>query len=119
MKRKIVGLDPGAADLLLRHPWPGNVRELHNAIERAVALARGRRVERDDLPLEVRQTAIVPQALHGEVRPLHDIEREYILAALARCDGNRTRTAEQLQIGSATLYRKLKAYEATEPNDPG
>jgi DNA-binding NtrC family response regulator len=46
----------------------------------------------------------------GEVRPLEEIEREYILAALDLNGGNQTRTAEQLHIGSATLYRKLKSY---------
>lgn len=46
----------------------------------------------------------------GAVRPLEDVEREYILAALALNAGNQTRTAEQLSIGSATLYRKLKRY---------
>lgn len=44
------------------------------------------------------------------VRPLEVVEREYILAALALNRGNQTRTAEQLQIGTATLYRKLKSY---------
>jgi DNA-binding NtrC family response regulator len=44
------------------------------------------------------------------VRPLDEIEKEYILAALERNGGNRTRTAAQLQLGSATLYRKLKRY---------
>jgi DNA-binding NtrC family response regulator len=44
------------------------------------------------------------------VRPLDQIEKEYILAALALNDGNQTHTAEQLKIGSATLYRKLKGY---------
>jgi DNA-binding NtrC family response regulator len=44
------------------------------------------------------------------VRPLEEIEKEYILAALARNGGNQTRTAEQLGIGSATMYRRLKAY---------
>ena len=43
MKRKISGLAPAAADQLLRYEWPGNVRELENAMERAVALARGSR----------------------------------------------------------------------------
>ena len=43
--------------------------------------------------------------------------REYILAVLARNDGNRSRTAEQLDIGLATLYRKLKQYGHPEaPN---
>jgi DNA-binding NtrC family response regulator len=44
------------------------------------------------------------------VRPLREIEREYILAALERNHGNRTLTAQQLKIGPATLFRKLKEY---------
>jgi two-component system, NtrC family, response regulator HydG len=110
MKRKISGLAPAAADQLLRHEWPGNVRELENAMERAVALAHGSRVELDDLPEEVRQAFPTPVATQGKVRPLDEIEKEYILAALALNGGNQTHTAEQLHIGSATLYRKLKSY---------
>ncbi len=110
MKRKISGLAPPAADQLLRYEWPGNVRELENAMERAVALARGTRVELDDLPEEVRHALPRAVAIAGTVRPLEEIEKEYILAALELNKGNQTHTAEQLQIGSATLYRKLKSY---------
>jgi DNA-binding NtrC family response regulator len=110
MKRKIAGLAPGAADQLLRYGWPGNVRELENAMERAVALARGNRVEVEDLPEEIRQVFPSPVATRGRVRPLDEIEKEYIVAALDLNGGNQTRTAEQLRIGSATLYRKLKSY---------
>jgi DNA-binding NtrC family response regulator len=110
MKRKIAGLAPGAADQLLRYEWPGNVRELENAMERAVALARGNRVELEDLPEEIRQAFPRPVAAAGKIRPLEDVEKDYILAALKLNGGNQTRTAEQLRIGSATLYRKLKNY---------
>jgi transcriptional regulator with PAS, ATPase and Fis domain len=110
MKRKISGLAPGTADQLLRYEWPGNVRELANTMERAVALARGNRVELEDLPEEIRQAFPKPVATSGTVRPLEEIEKEYILAALELNGGNQTHTAEQLQIGSATLYRKLKSY---------
>ena len=110
MKRKISGLAPGAADQLLRYEWPGNVRELENAMERAVALARGSRVELEDLPEEIRQAFPMPVATRGTVRPLDQVEKEYILAALELNGGNQTHTAEQLRIGSATLYRKLKSY---------
>ncbi len=110
MKRKVSGLAPRAADQLLRHDWPGNVRELENAMERAVALARGSRVELTDLPEEIRQAFLKPVATTGAVRPLAEIEKAYILAALELNGGNQTRTAEQLRIGSATLYRKLKSF---------
>jgi two-component system response regulator HydG len=110
MKRAISGLSPGAADQLLRYRWPGNVRELENAMERAVALARGRRVELEDLAEEIRQATPRPLPTQGAVRPLEEVEKEYILAALEANGGNQTHTARQLEIGSATLYRKLKSY---------
>ncbi|HUE69171.1 MAG TPA: sigma-54-dependent Fis family transcriptional regulator [Candidatus Acidoferrum sp.] len=110
MKRKISGLAPGAADQLLRYEWPGNVRELENAMERAVALARGSRVELEDLPEEIRHAFAIPVATRGAVRPLEQVEKEYILAALEVNGSNQTHTAAQLRIGAATLYRKLKSY---------
>jgi DNA-binding NtrC family response regulator len=109
MRRKITGFSPAAADQLLRYGWPGNVRELENAMERAVALARGARVELEDLPEEIRQTISTPIAI-GKVRSLEEVEKDYIISALELNGGNQTHTAEQLHIGSATLYRKLKSY---------
>jgi two-component system, NtrC family, response regulator HydG len=109
MKRKVSGLAPNTADQLLRYGWPGNVRELENAMERAVALTRGSRIELEDLPEEIRHT--LPRGTtSGGVRPLAEVEKEYIVAVLDLNEGNQTRTAEQLHIGSATLYRKLKSY---------
>ncbi len=104
------GFSARAADQLLRHGWPGNVRELENAVERAVVVAMGERVEPDDLPEEIRTAReITFDPAHG--RSLADVERDYILSVLQANEGNRGQTAEQLGIGSATLYRKLKRYE--------
>jgi DNA-binding NtrC family response regulator len=110
MKRKIGALTPRAADQLIRYDWPGNVRELANAIERAVALAEGDRVDVEDLPEEIRQAFPKPMPTVGAVRSLEIVEKEYILAALELNAGNQTHTAAQLHIGAATLYRKLKGY---------
>ncbi|HEY6723402.1 MAG TPA: sigma 54-interacting transcriptional regulator, partial [Polyangiaceae bacterium] len=98
LNRAITEFTPQAADQLLQYAWPGNVRELENAMERAVALARGLRVDRDDLPEAVRQTVPLhlPAATTGAVRPLAAIERDYIVACLEVNRGNQTRTAEQL-----------------------
>jgi two-component system response regulator HydG len=109
LKRTVTGLSPRAADQLLRYDWPGNVRELENAMERAVALGRANLIELDELPEEVRQ-AIPTPSVSGPVRVLDEIEKDYIMAVLDLNGGNQTRTAEQLGIGSATLYRKLKSY---------
>jgi len=115
MKREVSGLSPAAADQLLRYEWPGNVRELENIMERAVALMAGTRVEVDDLPEEIRCRILRPTAAAGTVRPLEEIEKDYILAALESNGGNQTHTAKQLRIGAATLYRKLKAYGLISP----
>jgi two-component system, NtrC family, response regulator HydG len=119
MGRTISGLGPGVADQLLCYQWPGNVRELENAMERAVALARASRIELENLPEEVRLAFQNPVAVTGgAVRPLVEVEKEYILAALALNGGNQTRTAEQLQIGSSTLYRKLKTTALLTVREP-
>ena len=102
-------------DQLLRYEWPGNVRELENAMERAVALARGSRVQLEDLPEEIRQAFPKPVVGGGTVQLLSEVEKDYILAVLELNDGNQTRTAKQLGIGAATLYRKLRKYGYARP----
>jgi two-component system, NtrC family, response regulator HydG len=114
LKRPVTGMSPAVADQLLRYAWPGNVRELANVIERAVVLATGKRIEVDDLPEEVRVASPRRITEAGTARPLSEVEREHILAALALNNGVQARAAKQLQIGSATLYRKLKAYGYTK-----
>jgi DNA-binding NtrC family response regulator/predicted hydrocarbon binding protein len=109
MGRKLTGFTPRAADQLVRHAWPGNVREVQNAIEHAVALSSGSRVDLEDLPEELR-TALPRARPTGATRPLEDVEKEYILAAVQAAGGNRTRAATDLRIGLATLKRKLKRY---------
>ena len=79
-------------------------------MERAVALARGSRIELEDLPEEIREAIANPAITIASVRSLIEVEKEYILAALELNGGNQTHTAAQLGIGSATLYRKLKGY---------
>ncbi len=104
-------LSPEASRRVLAHPWPGNVRELLNAMERALVLSPGKRIEASDLPPDVKQP---PAAVRnpGEHRTLAEIEREAILTTLAAERGSRARTAERLAIGQATLFRKLKQYQA-------
>jgi two-component system response regulator HydG len=109
MGRKVTGFTPRAADQLLRYPWPGNVREVQNAVEHAVALCAGSRVEVEDLPEELRSAMPRPRPA-GRARPLDEVEREYILAAVENAGGNRTRAAADLGIGLATLKRKLRRY---------
>jgi transcriptional regulator with PAS, ATPase and Fis domain len=105
--KKAPALAPDAANLLLRYTWPGNVRELENALERALALARSDHIGVDDLPPELGAAPPTVQTA-DDVRTLAEVERDYIAAALRASGGNRAKAAEQLGIGAATLYRKLK-----------
>jgi DNA-binding NtrC family response regulator len=109
--------------LLLSHEWPGNVRELRNAMERAMVLAAGGVIEPQVLPDEIRfqrQGIAIPREERGPamavstarpaVVPLKELERKAIIEALSRLDYNATKTAAQLGISRATLFRKLKEY---------
>ena len=100
-----------AVACLLDYPWPGNVRELENALEHACAIAAGAEIDVSDLPDSIRRYAAdIPTATSHSIRPLWQIERDYILAALRACNGNKQRTARALRIAQDTLYRKLKQY---------
>jgi len=116
MRRSVEGLSGPAADRLLGYGWPGNVRELANVMERAVAVTTRNRVDLEDLPPEVRVAQPLPN-LTGGIRPLEAIEKDYILAILEAKGGNRKEASAALQIGVATLQRKLRAYKA-EPSTP-
>ncbi len=105
-------LSPEAAELILEHSWPGNVRELQNAMERAVVLSGdGNKIDKDDLPPEVRNTTAVIAGVHfDKVITMADLEKRYVLEVLRRLNGNRTHTARALGIGANTLWRKLKSW---------
>jgi DNA-binding NtrC family response regulator len=111
-KSKVTSFTPAAVELLQRYAWPGNVRELANALERAAVLATGSRIDVTDLPSEMGAEAMIAFT-PGDTRSLADVEREYILAVLEANGGNRAKTATQLGISSATLYRRLATFGAT------
>ncbi|HXP97546.1 MAG TPA: sigma 54-interacting transcriptional regulator [Telmatospirillum sp.] len=114
---EITGFDDRAMDLLLRYGWPGNVRELANAVERAVVMSTGREICPEDLPEHILPAAAdldVVIASTGSGRPLRDMVRLYeaqaIAEALARNDGNRVKTAQELQISRRSLLYKIQEH---------
>jgi transcriptional regulator with PAS, ATPase and Fis domain len=112
-------LTPEAAEALLSYSWPGNVRELENAIESAAVMAgESGRIQRDNLPSDVRGASTSPLGtVPDEVVPMAELEKRYVLSVLEKFDGNRTHTARALQIGSNTLWRKLKAWGVPSARD--
>jgi transcriptional regulator with PAS, ATPase and Fis domain len=117
--RAQASVSPEALEVLCRYSWPGNVRELENAIERAVAVAKGNVVLPSDLPAEVYGGATVAVASILDDRPtLGELERRYIALVLTECGGNKKRAAEKLGIDRRTLYRAIeRSGDASEPED--
>jgi len=106
-------LSEAAAAGLAQRRWPGNVRELEHAIERAVVLAEGPEIGEDALPAPVRTKpppagAVLPEGAVPLRHALREVEAQLIRAALERNGGNRTRTAEQLEVSYRALLYKIK-----------
>jgi DNA-binding NtrC family response regulator len=99
--------------ILQDYDWPGNVRELENVIRRALALGGKAYIEAQDLPEGIlsgsrRSSAVAPPV--ARAASLEAYELEAIRSALKLSSGNRRKAAEILQIGEATLYRKLRKF---------
>ncbi len=118
-RKSVQGFSPLAMDMLLKYEWPGNVRELENAVERAVILLTGDLISEKELPLSITRAYSGPAAPMPEVpapasekepRPLDEIEREAILAALEAAGGNKSEAARRLGINRKTLHKKLRSY---------
>ncbi len=99
---------PDAMELLLRHSWPGNVRELDHAVERAMLMAEGGRVQARDFGLGGNAGGDGAAAL--EQMSLEDVERVLIQKALTRAAGNVSDAAKALGLSRSALYRRLKRH---------
>lgn len=111
--REVEGFSPEALDLLAAYSWPGNVRELRNVVEQMVVLSRSRRIGVRDLPSQIRDAAgATASPLAGGT--LAEMEKQAILSALRRHEGNRTRAAEALGISRRTLHRKIAEYGVSD-----
>jgi len=96
-------LSRDAVARMKRYAWPGNVRELQSAIRFAVIRCRGRIIEVDHLPRELRDMD-PGRAGRGPGRKL---DPGSVHAALDRTGGNKAKAARLLGVGRATLYRFL------------
>jgi len=123
--RTIQGLAPSAKEFIQNYYWPGNIRELKNAIERAVLVESEEWVEADDLSVDSEQAK--PSArvndtpkvttvdlnfsdfeIPDEGIPLEEIERNIILSALEKADGNISKAARLLRINRGKFRYRLE-----------
>ena len=107
--KQISGIDTIAGQAILQHNWPGNVRELKNVIERAVILEDGATLSLNSLPYELQHFATSIDG-GGSVFQLATAEKLHIQKVLKHANGNKTEAARLLDIGLATLYRKIDEY---------
>lgn len=99
-------LDTSAVKTLKRHDWPGNIRELKNVINIAAHNVEGSVITATDLPIsrsspETRDTLRLRDS---------NAERQRIIEALEKTEGNKTQAAKLLGIGRTTLVYKLKQH---------
>jgi DNA-binding NtrC family response regulator len=117
--RRRVTITPEALDAMLSYSWPGNVRELENTIERLVLFSRGSGIEPADLPASMRErVSTVEQQIFQDLPTLDEMQRRYLLHALAAVGGNRSRTAELLHIDRRTLYRMAERFGIDFKEEP-
>lgn len=109
LNNKVQDLTEETMDLLVSYPWQGNIRELKNIIERAAILAEGTLLIPDLLPREFHQKSSSAVSI-SSASTLKEVERIHIRRVLGRVEGNKTKAAEVLGIGTSTLYRKIEEY---------
>jgi len=109
VNKQITSLSKVFIEKLEAYNWPGNIRELKNVIERAVILCDSNELDETLLPYEIQHITAHPnQALSAF--DLSSVEKLHIQRVLNHTRGNRAEAARLLNIGIATLYRKLKEY---------
>jgi len=110
VNKQITGYTPDFLEKLEAYNWPGNVRELKNVMERAVILCDGGKVDASLLPYEFEAASAGTNSGATSEFDLALVEKHHIQHVINHTHGNRAEAARLLNIGVATLYRKLKEY---------
>ncbi|HEX2956713.1 MAG TPA: sigma 54-interacting transcriptional regulator [Chitinispirillaceae bacterium] len=106
--RSIEMIDPQAMSILLHHKYPGNIRELENILQHAFVLCRGPVIEKKHFPKYLLEPTIASTT--DDDQSYEAIEKRKLLKALETNRFNRIKTAKELGIHVATLWRKMKKY---------
>lgn len=107
--KAIENISEPALGKLRQYAWPGNVRELEHAIERAVIMTDHHVLQPEDFllsPMDERDASMVFKDFN-----LEEVEKTVIRKALDKHEGNISKTAEELGLTRASLYRRMEKYE--------
>ena len=112
-RKPITGFTPEAMAALTDYSWPGNVRELENRVKRAVVMAEGKAISPANLELEhVGASRREAETLKGA---RESREKELVLLAMEKAQGNVSHAAAELGISRPTLYQLLARYGLKKP----
>ena len=107
-------LPPALLPRFQDYRWPGNIRELENVIERVVVLARGDEITLHDLPDFLQRERPVIDTLQLELPAkgisLEGVEKELLIRALEKFNGNQTHAAKYLDISRKALRYRMEKY---------
>ncbi len=106
--KNIESISQDALDAMKLSDWRGNVRELKNIIERAVILEESSMLTLQSLPYDIQREKIDAQEFSSF--NMAGVEKRHIQKVLSYTNGNKAETARLLDIGLATLYRKIEEY---------
>ena len=109
------GITPGAERLLQAAIWDGNVRELRNVVERAMLLVRGDKLEAGDFSLIGGISAPAQFELPPQGVNLEEVEKQLLLQALARADGNQTHAGQLLGINRDQVRYRIEKFGLHKP----
>ncbi|MBE0570054.1 MAG: sigma-54-dependent Fis family transcriptional regulator [Ignavibacteriaceae bacterium] len=110
MNKNIKGISNDAMRALMNHEWKGEIRELENVIERAVIFCNEDFINVKNLPAQFQSdTEPSDYSPSGSLdESVKRFEKEIIIRALEANEFNKEKTADALQVGLSTLYRKMK-----------
>lgn len=101
----------GVLSEMMAYSWPGNIRELIHFIERTVLMAKSARITRIELPRNPIKIPGKRQIDELQIRPLHEVERDYIIKVVNHCNGRISGpkgAAKLLEIPATTLISKMQ-----------
>ncbi|GAB5564175.1 MAG: sigma-54 dependent transcriptional regulator [Winogradskyella sp.] len=103
--------DSGFISKLKKHDFPGNVRELQYVLERAVIMTDGNVLKPEDLVFSTIERTTTSKPVESTSLNLDDVEKNTIKMVLEKHKGNVSKSAKELGITRAALYRRLEKYE--------